>query len=1245
MYDCACPTPDDLCQFLDEQFKAPRQARIGAHVDTCLSCQRVLETLTQRRASDLLGLSTESFLGSQRPGARDQNPTDQPDGIEDGASGRPDPDIVLEPSAQLNGGSSLDPDRTNSYISPGDSRTDQGSPRPDEAAGPRADPERAESDLRPDLPQIASYEILGVLGEGGMGVVYKARQRGLKRLVALKMIRTDRRGSADRLSRIRTEAEAVARLRHPNVVSIFEIGESDGMPFLSLELLEGGSLDDRLENTPQPGRPAAELVVTLAKAVQVAHDAGIIHRDLKPSNILFTEDGVPKITDFGLAKQLESDSRQTETGQIMGSPSYMAPEQARGHTKDVGPAADVYALGAVLYEMLTGRPPFKGETPVETLRQVTDDEVVPPSRLVPRVARDLETICLHCLNKDQSRRYGSAEALAGDLVRFLAGRPINARPTPFWERGSKLARRHPLATASLAAGLALTVGLTAAWLEYRSRETRRQDGLRSRVTVSLLQAQARVAQKQWGDAEPILTAIQAEIRRERALDDLARQTAALLAQAQQGRDADDTRSQDQKRLGTLRKCRRDALFHETYFTGLGLPYDPETVNSSARAVLAVFAAPGIGKEVPELGTLPESLDPREHDEIKEGCFEMLLILADAERSPEQALALLDRAGRLGLPTRAYLLRRADCLERCGDEQGSRDERKKAEALAVDSALDHYLLGKALYKRGNWSPALVHLDAALLRQPGHFWAHCLSAVCNMQLGRPFQARTELTACLQSEPGLPWLYELRAFAAYQIAALARAAAENMQAKGNTLRIEVDLQLQAAEADYAMAFALLDASPSKDLRYGLLVNRGLLWLERREWEKSVADLHEAIHLDGTRWQAFESLAQVYARQNKPDQAIEQFTRAIGLHRDWAPLYRARATVNLERNDQGPRHRARAIADFERAIWLEPPGSPVVALDQAHRARLLLQEARHEEALAACAAALRIDRNHIEAHLVRIDALRNLNRFADSIGSCDALLARGKPSAELYQLRGLAREKVNDYQGAIEDYTLAIGLQPQSAELGSTQQLQRNSAEIWARRGVLYLVIDAPRPALRDFQEAVRLDSTNADAYVGRGMALAALGQHREAVADAAKALKTGEPTTKRLYSAARIYAQAAYAAGAEARNEGQEALSLFTRYQDQALSLLREWLKKKPASERASSLRDLQEDPAMAVLRRRLRSLDLASAIGRVVEARGLATTPPLAPPYQGGEQRGGRPFESVPAAKWHQSPPLDKGGPGG
>src|SRR5271157_4961551 len=324
-----------------------------------------------------------------------------------------------------------------------------------------------------DWPEVAGYDILAELGHGGMGVVYQARQTGLNRRVAVKMIRGGSQARPDHFARFRIEAEAVARLRHPNIIQIHEIGEVDGLPFVSLELLEGGSLADRLEGTPQPASQTAELLMTLASAIQVAHDVGIVHRDLKPSNVLFTEDGIPIITDFGLAKRIDTDSRQTKTGQIMGSPSYMAPEQARGHTREVGPAADVYALGAILYEMLTGRPPFNGETFMETVRQVIDDEVVPPSRLVPKADRDLETICLKCLSKEPPRRYASASALAEDLDRHRKGESIHARRVSPVERGAKWARRRPAAAALLALGLTAFLGLTVggAFYEYNQRVT------------------------------------------------------------------------------------------------------------------------------------------------------------------------------------------------------------------------------------------------------------------------------------------------------------------------------------------------------------------------------------------------------------------------------------------------------------------------------------------------------------------------------------------------------------------------------------------------------------------------------------------------------------------------------------------------------------------------------------------------------------------------------------------------------
>src|SRR5262249_19611986 len=255
--------------------------------------------------------------------------------------------------------------------------------------------------------------------EGGMGVVYRARHRGLNRLVALKMIRGGSQARGDFFARFRVEAESVARLRHPNVIQIYDINEAGGLPYVALELLDRGSLDDRLGGNPQPGRLAAGIAITLAGAVQVAHEAGIIHRDLKPANVLYTTDGVLKVTDFGLAKRVDSDRGHTQSGQIMGTPSYMAPEQARGHSRDAGPAPAIYARGAMLYEMMTGRPPFKGATPLDTVRQVIDDDPVAPSHLVPRVPRDLETICLKCLHKDPARRYGSARALADDLKRYL----------------------------------------------------------------------------------------------------------------------------------------------------------------------------------------------------------------------------------------------------------------------------------------------------------------------------------------------------------------------------------------------------------------------------------------------------------------------------------------------------------------------------------------------------------------------------------------------------------------------------------------------------------------------------------------------------------------------------------------------------------------------------------------------------------------------------------------------------------
>jgi tetratricopeptide (TPR) repeat protein len=291
-----------------------------------------------------------------------------------------------------------------------------------------------------------------------MGVVFKARQKGLDRIVALKMILAGGLASASELMRFRTEAQAAARLHHPNIVQVHEVGEHEGCPYFSLEYLDGGSLAEQIAQAPLSPRLAAQVVEALAEAMDCAHRAGIIHRDLKPANVLLAADGTPKITDFGLAKRLEPDMGHTRTGAVLGTPSYMAPEQAEGMTHTIGPAADIYSLGAVLYDLITGRPPFRGNSVLETLEQVRTIEPVPPSRLQTGLPRDLETICLKCLQKDPHKRYATAGDMAADLGRFLVGKPIQARPIPTWERAWKWARRRPATAALIAVSVLAMMG-------------------------------------------------------------------------------------------------------------------------------------------------------------------------------------------------------------------------------------------------------------------------------------------------------------------------------------------------------------------------------------------------------------------------------------------------------------------------------------------------------------------------------------------------------------------------------------------------------------------------------------------------------------------------------------------------------------------------------------------------------------------------------------------------------------------
>jgi WD40 repeat protein/serine/threonine protein kinase len=456
-----CPPDEQLTALLADGLTEAERDAVARHVEGCAACQG--------RLADLTGGDAETWL----------------------RAGRPEPGCAAEEGVVHR--------LKRRAPAGGEAATEQAGPRP-----------RAGTDW--GWPAVPGYEILSELGRGGMGVVYQARHLALNRLVALKMVLAGPHAGPRELGRFRAEAGVIARLQHPNIVQIYDVGEVAGRPYFVLEFVAGGSLAQHLDGTPQPPRPAARLVETLARAVHAAHATGVVHRDLKPANVLLQEDVSrrdateerkerqeentqleksgsswrslrlpsaslratllsPKITDFGVAKCAEGDGEGpclgglTVTGEILGTPNYMAPEQAAVPRQPVGPAADVYALGAILYECLTGRPPFKAATALDTILQVLHTEPVSVTSLQPSVPRDLETVCLKCLHKEPARRYASAAELADDLGRFRDGQPIRARPPSALYRWGKFARRNKALVAAVGGVLAaLAVGAVAAGL-------------------------------------------------------------------------------------------------------------------------------------------------------------------------------------------------------------------------------------------------------------------------------------------------------------------------------------------------------------------------------------------------------------------------------------------------------------------------------------------------------------------------------------------------------------------------------------------------------------------------------------------------------------------------------------------------------------------------------------------------------------------------------------------------------------
>jgi tetratricopeptide (TPR) repeat protein len=1092
---------------------------------------------------------------------------------------------------------------------------------------------------------VGGYEILGVLGEGNMGRVLRAHQPGTERQVALKMIKSPVAG-AEELARFYAEARAAARLSHPNIVQIHEVGDYYGQPFFSLELVEGGRLSDRLRGNPLAARQAACLVRTLAWGVQHAHERGIIHRDLKPQNILLAlvpvgkaggpasspeidpDDpglGTPKITDFGLAKHLHESTGQTQTG-VAGTPSYMAPEQADADGPAIGPATDVYALGAILYELLTGRPPFRAPTVMATLEQVRSEDPVPPRKLQSTCPRALETVCLHCLRKDPAKRYRSALDLAADLGRFLRGEPVLVHPAGVGERLVKWARRRPAAAALAAVSLLLMAAAPVVTYQYiagleEKLEQGKKQGLELQRTTDLAQKKnhcrrlllkgqealakgtaqdLRVAQESFREARD--QAEDPSVAGDEELDRLHQEASVKLAEVEQRIKKEEERAADRQLYNDVLQLRDEAFFllHRNLVTGT----DTASPEDSRQKALAALKEMGmLDQPAGAKWRLPLSLKRYSDDQRKElqaAVYEVVLLLAEATArvSPggsSDALVVLDQAADLA-PRRQAGLLRARLLEQQG--QGAEAARVRARALqrVPETGLEWFLAGRDEFLGGRWQAAIEDFNQALRLDQHLFWAQFLRALALLQLQQPQSARDGLTLCIREREGekYVWCYLLRGLLAGQAGDYQAAEDDFVKAEG------------LAGDDKSALYVLHDHRGLVALRRGEAVQAAalvawgspmapILWgLRHEEARRAVEELRRAVKLRPELSPAQVNLARALADEQDLAGALDQVGAALRWKPDQPELYRERAALHVRGNDPKAARRDRGEAirleverwilhvvnnatrrDLGEAIRLGhlegPP--PALALDFYERARLEYEARDLAAADRDCVASLLLEPRSAAALLLHGEVLLHLRRYRGALAAWDRYLrVEGAPGPEIFLQRARARALMNDFANLPQEYQRAFAL--------------RKDPSILAALGWVYVVNNSPDLAEKAFEGALLLAPDYAEAYAGRGFVKVLRGQYRDGVRDAeeglARARRRGAVSARLLFNAARVYAQAAAAAVAD--GVPGSAWVLRDSYEGRAVELLAEALRaeKKPAARKRFWVENVQEDGALNPVR---------------------------------------------------------------
>jgi tetratricopeptide (TPR) repeat protein len=987
------------------------------------------------------------------------------------------------------------------------------------------------------LPEIPGYTVEVILGRGGVGVVYKARHLKLGRPVAIKMLLSGAHASPPELMRFMREAQAIATLVHANIVQVHDVGELDGQPYYTMEFVEGGSLAQRLAGVPQPADQAAALVATLAEAIHTAHQGGIVHRDLKPGNVLLTLDGTPKISDFGLARYFDYDGSLTITGFRAGTPSYMAPEQAAGKTSAIGPPSDVYSLGAILYEMLTGRPPFQGESTAETERQLLTQEPVPPSRLNPRVPRDLQTICLKCLNKDPLRRYPTAAALAEDIHRFQRGEPITARPTGIVERVAKWARRQPVHAAVLVGGILVITAVTAGVLWFAAD---RAASIRA-VESDLKEVNEAEGRLDWVDASAALG---------RARARLANRPIDYLRSAVD----QDTRELQLAQLLDSTELSRFAIVEGRFYRR----FDKEHADV---AYANAFRDAGYGSfdDAPEL--VAERIG---NSHIKAALIALLDDWSLCVTDPQQQQWLFNVARSVDHDPTGW-------RDRARDPTVYSDRvalSKLAESVSSAKAPVQFLVVLGARLRNVGVDTTPYLRQVLLEYPSDFWVNTTLGDAVRLGGNPADSLRYYQAALAVRPN--------SAVAYGNLGVALGADKQPDDAIAAFRAAIQIDPNFSEGHYSLGLVLRREGRTDDaiaefkeaIRIApdvadFYYNLGLAFGDSGRLDDAIDNFHKALRIDPNNPATHYALGLTLRKGGHADEAIAEFKEAIGIIPGVADYH---YNLALALNDTGKTDAA--IESFRAALRINPNNpnthfilslalrkdgltdEAIAELQEAIRiapdvseyhyilALAFLDSGKANQAIESLRTALRIDPKNANTHYVLALELRKEGRADEAITEFNEAIRIAPDIADYHYNLALALNDSGKIDGAIETFRAAIRIDPKNPNahyiLGLALRSKGHTDEaIGEFREAIRIAPDNPdyhyllalaltetgKPdeAMDSFRTALRLDPNNANAHYMLGMALRVRGHPDEAIVEFKQAIRVAPDTPDYHYNLA--------------------------------------------------------------------------------------------------------------------------------